>query len=49
MDSVTTILSTLDGAIVTAGQDYFEATAGAIAPIATAMPPSDMMLALMPW
>lgn len=37
MDSVSAILTSLDGAIVTAGQDYFEATAGAIAPIATAL------------
>lgn len=37
MESVSAILTALDGAIVSAGRDYFEATAGAIAPIATAL------------
>ena len=35
MDSVSTILATLDAAITTAGKQYFEATARAIPPIYT--------------
>lgn len=37
MDSVSTILTTLDAAIASVGQQYFEATAGAIAPIYTSL------------
>ena len=33
MDSVSTILTTLDTAITSAGRQYFEATAGAVGPI----------------
>ena len=35
MDSVSTILATLDSAITSAGRQYFEATAGAIGPLYT--------------
>jgi type IV secretion system protein VirB6 len=37
MDSVSTILATLDGAIAAVGQQYFETTARAIAPIYTSL------------
>jgi type IV secretory pathway VirB6-like protein len=37
MDSVSTILATMDTAITSAGRQYFEATAGAIAPIYTSL------------
>jgi type IV secretion system protein VirB6 len=37
MDSVSTILTTLDAAITSAGRQYFEATAGAVGPIYTTL------------
>jgi type IV secretory pathway VirB6-like protein len=37
MDSVSTILTTLDTAITSAGRQYFEATAGAVGPIYTTL------------
>ena len=37
MDSVSTILTTLDAAITSAGRKYFEATAGAVGPIYTTL------------
>ena len=37
MDSVSTILATLDSAITSAGRQYFEATAGAIGPLHTSL------------
>ena len=37
MDSVSTILATLDSAITAAGRQYFEATAGAVGPLYTSL------------
>ena len=37
MDSVSTILATLDAAITAAGRQFFEATASAIGPIYTSL------------